>query len=70
MEPNSPAAKSGLRVGFVILSIDSIEVMSPKIFASVLETMKACMEKDKRKTIRLYLIDTNKQPIFMVLRFE
>jgi len=70
VEPNSPAAKSGLRVGYIILSIDGTEVNSPKEFASVLETAKGAMETDKRKTLRLYVIDTNKQPSFLVLRFE
>lgn len=70
VEPNSPAAKSGLRVGYVILSIDGVEVNTPKEFSSELENAKANMEKDKRKTIRLYVIDSNKQPMFMVLRFD
>mgnify|MGYP000973143734 FL=1 len=70
VEPNSPAAKSGLRVGYVILSIDGTEVNSPKEFSQVLETAKANMEKDKRKTLRLYVHDTNKQPAFLILRFD
>jgi serine protease Do len=70
VEPNSPAAKSGLRVGFVILSIDGTDVNSPKEFGNVLDNAKANMEKENRKTLRLYVIDTNKQPSFLILRFE
>jgi len=70
VEPNSPAAKSGLRVGFVILSIDGTDVNSPKEFGTVLDSAKANMEKENRKTLRLYVIDTNKQPSFLILRFE
>jgi serine protease Do len=70
VEPNSPAAQSGLRVGFVILSIDGVEVNSPKEFSTAIEDAKANMEKEKRKTIRLYVLDTNKQPSFLILRFE
>lgn len=70
VEPNSPAAQSGLRVGFVILSIDGVEVNSPKEFSTAIEDAKSNMEKEKRKTIRLYVLDTNKQPSFLILRFE
>jgi len=70
VEPNSVAAKSGLRVGYVIMSIDGTEVNSPKEFGSVLDTAKENMEKENRKTIRLYTMDTNKQPAFLILKFE
>lgn len=70
VEPNSSAAKSGLRVGFIIFSIDGMEVNSPKEFGTVLDTAKANMEKENRKTLRLYVQDTNKQPMFLILRFD
>ncbi|PKN73789.1 MAG: protease degQ [Candidatus Cloacimonetes bacterium HGW-Cloacimonetes-3] len=70
VEPNSPAAKSGLRVGYLIFSLDGTEVNSPKEFSTVLEKAKANMEKENRKTIRLYVQDTNKQPSFLILRFD
>jgi serine protease Do len=49
VEPNSVAAKSGLRVGYVIMSIDGTEVNSPKEFGSVLDTAKENMEKKTAK---------------------
>ncbi|MDD4310489.1 MAG: Do family serine endopeptidase [Candidatus Cloacimonetes bacterium] len=70
VEPNSAAAKAGLRVGFVILSIENTEVNSPKEFGTVLEEAKTKMDKDNRKILRLYVLDTNKQPAFVILRFE
>lgn len=70
VDPNSPAAKSGLRVGYVILSIDGTEVNSQKEFSTVLETAKTNMDKENRKTLRLYVLDGNKQPLFLILRFD
>ncbi len=70
VDPNSPAAKSGLKVGYVILQIEDKEVNSPKEFNTELEKAKTNMEKENRKTIRLYVLDTNKQPRFIVLKFE
>lgn len=70
VEPNSPAAKSGLRVGYVILNIEGTEVNSPKEFSSVLEAAKANMDKENRKTLRLYVLDNNKQPYFLIIRFD
>ena len=70
VEPNSAAAKAGLRIGFVILSIDNTEVNSPKEFGTVLEAAKAKMDKENRKTLRMYVQDTTKQPSFVILRFD
>jgi serine protease Do len=47
-----------------------VEVNSPKEFSTAIEDAKTNMEKEKRKTIRLYVLDTNKQPSFLILRFE
>ena len=70
VEPNSAAAKSGLKVGYVILKIEGNEVNSPKEFGTELEKAKANMEKENRKTIRLYVLDTNNQPFILILKFE
>jgi len=70
IDPNSPAAKSDLDIGFVILSIDGTEVNSPAEFNKVLATAKEKMDKDGRKTLRMYVIDKNKSPRFTVLRFD
>jgi serine protease Do len=70
VEPNSPAAKAGLQTGFVILSIDSTEVNSVSEFRNVLSDAKTQMELEDRNIIRLYVLDRNQIPQFMVLRFE
>ncbi len=70
VEPNSVAAKSGLKVGYVILKIEGKEVNSPKEFNTELEKAKTNMEKENRKTIRLYVLDTNNQPSILILKFE
>lgn len=70
IEPNSPAAKSGLQPGFVILSIDGTEVNSVGDFRTVLANAKDGMDKDGRKIMRLYVIDRNQAPQFVILRFE
>ncbi|MDY0218679.1 MAG: Do family serine endopeptidase [Candidatus Cloacimonas acidaminovorans] len=70
VEPNSVAAKSGLKVGYVILKIEGKEVNSPKEFNTELEKAKTNMEKENRKTIRLYVLDTNNQPAILILKFE
>lgn len=70
VEPNSPAAKAGLQVGFVILSIDGTEVNSISEFRDVMSAAKKRMESEGRKIIRLYVLDRNQIPQFTVLRFE
>jgi len=70
VEPNSVAAKSGLKVGYVIQKVDGIEVNSPKEFNTELEKAKTNMEKENRKTIRLYVLDTNNQPSILILKFD
>ncbi|MEN6444811.1 MAG: Do family serine endopeptidase [Candidatus Cloacimonas sp.] len=70
VEPNSPAAKSGLKVGYVIIKIEGKEINSPKEFNTELEIAKTNMDKENRKTIRLYVLDTNKQPSVVILKFE
>jgi len=70
VDPNSVAAKSGLRVGYVILSVDGTDVNTPKEYNNAMDNAKANLEKDKRKSIRLYVIDTNKQPSFLILKFD
>jgi serine protease Do len=67
---NSPAAKAGIEVGAVIASVEGIEVNSPADFNKVMTDVQSKMEKAKRKIIRLYVIDKNKTPQFVVLRFE
>lgn len=68
--PNSPAAKAGIEVGSVITSIEGNDVNSPDEFTKTMADAQAKMEKAKRKTIRLYVIDKSKNPQFIVMRFD
>ena len=70
IDANSPASRSGLQVGFVIVSIDGIEVNSVNEFRTVLGETKDKMDTESRKTMRLYVIDRNKTPQFLILRFD
>ena len=70
IDANSPAARSGLQPGFVILSIDGTEVNSVSDFRNVLSAAKETMDNEGRNIMRLYVIDRNQVPQFVVLRFD
>ncbi len=70
IEPNSPAARSELQVGFIILRVDRTYVNSPEEFKTALADAMAKMEKEGRQTLPLYVTDRNKTERFVVLRFE
>ncbi|MDZ4120878.1 MAG: PDZ domain-containing protein [Candidatus Cloacimonadaceae bacterium] len=70
VEPNSPAAKAGLEAGFVILSIDGTEVLNPSDYNEIMRKTQEKMDKESRKTIRLYIQDKNKSPQFIIMRFD
>ncbi len=70
VEPNSPAAKAGLEAGFVILTIDGVEVLNPADYNDIMRNTQTKMEAENRKTTRLYVQDRNKNPQFIILRFE
>lgn len=70
IDADSPAARSGLQPGFVILSIDGRDVNSVGDFRTILAEAKTAMDKEGRKFMRLYVIDRNQAPQFLVLRFE
>lgn len=70
VEPNSPAAKAGLKVGYIIQSVDGVEVNSPKDFNKELDNAKAKAQDGKLKSLRLYVINTDKQPMFVILKFD
>ena len=70
VESNSPAAKSGLKVGYIIQSVDGVEVNSPKEFSAALDKAKNKAEDGKLKSIRLYVINTDKQPMFLILKLD
>ncbi|MCB5265240.1 MAG: Do family serine endopeptidase [Candidatus Cloacimonetes bacterium] len=70
VEPNTPASRAGLEVGFIILEVDGTPVNTVSEFRTVLAEAKQRMEKDKRNIIRIYVLDRNQVPQFRVLRFE
>lgn len=70
VDPNTPAARAGLAQGMIILEIDGKEVNSISEFNSALSTAIKNMEDRGRNTIRLYVLDRNNIPSFVVLRFE
>lgn len=70
VESNSAAFRSGLQVGMVILQVEGKEVNNVGEFNTEIAAAKTKMEQDGRRTIRLYLIDRNQSPRFMVLRFD
>ncbi len=70
IEANTPAAKSELAVGDLILKIEGEEVNSPAEFYKELNKAKENMEKANRKYIKMYVQDRNKVPKFVVLKFE
>jgi len=66
----SPAAKSELQVGDVILKIDKMEVKTPADFYKELNSSKEAMDKSGKKKLLLYVQDSNKAYKFVVLSFE
>jgi len=70
IEPNSPASRAGLQPGMIILQVEGSPVDSVNEFTEALSRAIKNMEESNRKTIRLYVLDRNQMPIFMVLRFE
>lgn len=70
IDANSPAAKTGIQAGFIILSINAVKVNSPAEFSSVLSNAIDQMNKSDRKIITLYVADRNKNHQFIPLRFD
>jgi len=70
IEANSPAAKVGLEAGSVIISIEGREVLNPADYNTIIKEVQKQMEDGGRKTMRLYIQDKNKNPQFVILRFE
>lgn len=70
IENGSPAAKSDLKVGDVVLEIEKKEVNTPNEFYKELNSAKDQMDKSGRKRLLLYIQDRNKAYRFVVLNFE
>ncbi len=70
IEPNSPADKSALQVGYLILKVDRETVTSPEDYKTALDKAIDRMTRAGRKTLPLYVMDKNKNEMFVVLRFD
>jgi len=70
IESGSPADKSDLKVGDVILEIERREVNTPADFYKELNNTKEAMDKSGKKKLLLYVQDSNKAYKFVVLSFE
>ncbi|MFB3844562.1 MAG: Do family serine endopeptidase [Candidatus Cloacimonadaceae bacterium] len=70
IDANSPAAKSDLAVGDIILEIERHEVNTPADFYRELNAAKERMDKGGKKAILLYVQDRNKVYKYVVLKFE
>ncbi len=70
IDADSPAAKSDLSIGDVILEIDKKEVNTPADFYKELNDAKDKMDESGKKKILLYVQDRNKAYKYVVLSFE
>jgi len=70
IEGGSPAEKSDLKVGDVILEIEKKEVNTPADFYKELNNAKDSMDKSGKKKLLLYVQDRSKAYKFVVLSFE
>lgn len=70
IEANSPAARAGLQVGFVVLKVVNTEIDSPEDFDTAINREISKIKKDGRNTILLYVQDRNKNEQFVVLKFN
>lgn len=70
IDGNSPAAKSDLAVGDIILEIERTEVNTPADFYKELNAAKDKMDKSGKKALMLYVQDSNKAFKYVILKFE
>lgn len=70
IEANSPAARAGLQVGFVVLKVVNTEIDTPEDFDTAINREISKIKKDGRNTILLYVQDRNKNEQFVVLKFN
>jgi serine protease Do len=70
IDADSPAAKSDLQVGNVILEIERTEINNPADFYKELNAAKDRMDKGGKKALLLYVQDNNKAFRYVILKFE
>ena len=69
IEAGSPASKSDLQVGDLILEIERAEINKPVDFYKELNEAKDRMDKSGKKAILLYVQDRNKAYKYVILKF-
>ena len=70
IDSGSPASKSDLSVGDIILEIEKKEVNTPADFYRELNAAKEKLDKSDNKRLLLYVQDRNKAYKFVVINFE
>jgi len=70
IDAGSPAAKAGLSVGHVILSVNNLPVNDPEEFRLTMDGQIDSMTKNQKSTITLYVRDRNNLFQYVALRFE
>lgn len=70
IDPNSPASRTNLQAGHVIMKINGIDITSVQDFNNVMETEIAALKTNNKKTILLYVMDRNSNYSYIALRFE
>jgi serine protease Do len=70
IEANSPADIAGLQVGMIILKVNNITVNTVDDFNAEMTNAQDNLKLKNRKTIPLYVMDKNKNTMFVVLKFN
>jgi serine protease Do len=70
IDSGSPASKSELQVGDIILEIEKSEINTPAEFYRELNNAKDKMDKSGKKRMMLYVQDRNKIFKYVILNFE
>lgn len=70
IDAGSPAAKAGLSVGHVIISVNNLPVNDPEEFRLTMDGQIDSMTKNNKSTITLYVRDRNNLYQYVALRFE
>jgi serine protease Do len=70
IDADSPASKSDLSVGDIILEIEKKEINTPAEFYKELNAAKEKMDNSDKKRMMLYIQDRNKMYKYVILNFE
>jgi len=70
IDSGSPASKSDLAVGDLILEVERQEINTPADFYKELNVAKDKMDKSGKKAVMLYIQDRNKAYKYVIVKFE